>query len=38
LTLFAITLAAAWLIFVLIAFCPLLACRRRREIEAYEET
>jgi hypothetical protein len=37
LTLFAITLALVWLAFFLVAFCPLRAYRRRREIEGVEE-
>lgn len=38
LILFIFVLAAAWLAFVLVAFCPLRACRRQREIEACEES
>ena len=37
LTLFTLALASVWFAFVLVAFCPLRACRRRREIEAGEE-
>jgi hypothetical protein len=37
LTLFASTLAAVWLAFVLVAFCPLRAIRRRREVEECED-
>lgn len=37
LTLFISTLAAVWLAFVLVAFCPLRAIRRRREVEEWED-
>jgi hypothetical protein len=37
LTLFTVALAAAWLAFVLVAFCPLRAIRRRNEVAGYEE-
>jgi hypothetical protein len=37
LTLFTTTLAAVWLAFVLVAFCPLRAIRRRREVEECED-
>lgn len=37
LTLFTIGLATVWLAFFLVAFCPLWAGRRRREIEGCEE-
>lgn len=36
LTLFTITLAMGWFAFVLAAFCPLRAYRRRRELEGNE--
>lgn len=38
LTLFTLSLATVWLAFFLVAFCPLRACRRRREIEECEES
>jgi hypothetical protein len=37
LTLFISTLAAAWLSFILAAFCPLRAVRLRREAEECED-
>lgn len=36
LTLFTISLAVVWLAFFLVAFCPLRAGRRRREIDGCE--
>ena len=33
LTLFTLTLASVWFAFVLVAFCPLRACRRQQEID-----
>jgi len=38
LTLFTVALTAGWLAFVLVAFCPLRAIRRRNEIEGFEES
>ena len=37
LTLFTSALAAVWLSFILAAFCPLRAIRRRREAEECED-
>jgi hypothetical protein len=37
LTLFTSTLSAAWIAFVLLAFCPLRAICRRREVEGSED-
>jgi hypothetical protein len=37
LMLFTSTLAAVWLAFVLVAFCPMRANRRRQEVEECED-
>ena len=37
LTLFTLTLASVWFAFFLVAFCPLRAVRRRRELEEHED-